>query len=156
MYIRIYRIGHDGTHQADLQDETWYTQQQLRKKYVVHSGPIHRLHTREKSQRKFQSEINCQLCRPTPKQIFGGCFTLDSTWPKPRRRNIETGDQSESLVKHWVSLQSRTCNLPWHPEARYKVHKRSPTSGTCNTVVREASTSKRLAWLAPSCHPTSN
>ncbi len=44
--------------------------------------------------------------------------------------------------------------LQWHPEARYNNHKRSPTSGTCDTFVWEASTSKSLAWLAPSCHPT--
>ena len=114
MYIRIHRLGHDGTHQADLQDETWYTQQQLRKQYVVHSGPIHRWHTREKSQRRFQSEINCQLYRPTPNVTFGVTLPSGQHQVKTQEKKyIGTGDQTESLVKHWVSLQSQHVRVGW-------------------------------------------
>ena len=44
--------------------------------------------------------------------------------------------------------QTVLLTLQWHPEARYKARKWSPTSGTCNTFVLEASTSKNIGVVS--------
>ena len=144
-----------GTLSNNSESNMWYTRDQFTD--GIH-GKNHKEDFSQKSiascvdQHRTKSSGGASLCtapgQNPGEEIYGNQRSV--------RISGETGDQSESLAKHWVSLQYRVCNLQWHPEARYKVLKRSPTCGTCNTVVWEASTLKSMAWLAPSCHTTNN